>query len=114
MLQRMDLLIYISNTLKAFDEQLEDLKVEKAIVENTLKKNPKTGREFKSVERTLQVNEKLYLFMLEKRANTYIAKSGIIPRTKVIEKARVIATVGGDYLKKGIYFAVIGFILELF
>ena len=37
-------------------------------------------------KRKLEVNEKLYEFLLEKRANTSIAKSGIVPQTKVIEK----------------------------
>ena len=41
---------------------------------------------------------------MEKRANTSIAKSGIVPQTKVIEKARTVGIVGGkDNLKVVIF-----------
>jgi len=117
-LQRLDLLSYIANSIEAYELEYIDNEKELSKTEAILKKTPKTNREVKDVERTLQVNEKLYMFLLEKRANTFIAKSGIIPRTKVIEKPRVIDFIGGDYLKKGVLFSsfgvVLGAILSIF
>ena len=48
-----------------------------------------------SIQRKLEINEKLYNFLLEKRATTSIAKSGIVPQTKIIERARTIGVTGG-------------------
>src|SRR5690606_17614648 len=49
---------------------------------------PQSEREILNIERKIQVNEKMYTYLLEKRANTIIAKAGIVPKTKVIEKPR--------------------------
>ena len=61
----------------------------------------------------MEVNEKLYEFLLEKRANTYIAKSGIVPQTKIIEKARTVGVVGGKDNTKVIIFISLGFFAAL-
>src|SRR5690606_10475030 len=60
-----------------------------------------------------KVNEKLYEFLLEKRANTVIAKAGIIPTTKVIELARVIGVVRPDKMKILYTFMVGGLLVAL-
>jgi uncharacterized protein involved in exopolysaccharide biosynthesis len=52
-----------------------------------------------AIERKQTVNQNLYVFLLEKMANTRIAKAGIIPQTKVIEKARPIGLVRPDKKK---------------
>jgi hypothetical protein len=41
----------------------------------------------------------MYMFLLEKRASTVIAKAGIIPKTKVIESARSLGVVRPDKMK---------------
>ncbi len=92
--QKKDILIYINNTKKAIEDKIKDVIVEISYFEKLVKKIPKTERDILSINRRLQVNEKLYMFLLEKRANTFIAKSGIVPQTKVIEKARVVGAVG--------------------
>jgi tyrosine-protein kinase Etk/Wzc len=56
--------------------------------EGMIRKLPKSQRDILNIERRLQVNEKMYLFLLEKRASTVIARAGIVPQTKVIESAR--------------------------
>jgi hypothetical protein len=37
---------------------------------------PKSQRDILNIQRRLQVNEKMYLFLLEKRASTVIAQGG--------------------------------------
>ncbi len=94
--QKKDILIYINNTKEAIKAKIKDVIVEITYFEKLVKKIPKTERDLLSINRRLQVNEKLYMFLLEKRANTFIAKSGIVPQTKVIEKARVVGAVGSN------------------
>ena len=80
---------------------------------NLVKKIPMSERDLASFQRKLQVNEKLYEFLLEKRANTSIAKSGIIPQTKIIEKARTVNQIGGKKNQTILFFGIVGFILSL-
>ena len=76
-----------------------------------VKKIPKSQSDMLSITRRMQVNEKLYMYLLEKRANTYIAKSGIVPQTKVIEKARIGGLVSKNKDSVLMMFVIIGFVL---
>src|SRR5690606_21927992 len=74
---------------------------------------PQSQRDILNIQRQVKVNEKLYEFLLEKRANTVIAKAGIIPTTKVIELARVIGVVRPDKMKILYTFMVGGLLVAL-
>ena len=111
--QRKELLIYIQNTIRALDAQINVEIGEIAYYETLVKKIPISERDMASIQRKLAINEKLYDFLLEKRATTSIAKSGIVPQTKIIEKARTIGIVGGKSNKNLIIFIIIGFLVSL-
>ena len=49
---------------------------------------PKTQRDLLNIERRIQVNEKMYLFLLEKRAATVIARASILPESSILEKSK--------------------------
>jgi capsular exopolysaccharide synthesis family protein len=108
LLMKSDILVYINNAREAFKTTLNNKVVEIASVESLLEEVPETERDFSEVGRNLSVNEKLYMYLLEKRANTFIARSGIVPSTKVIEKARVVQVNQGDVLTSGGVFGAIG------
>ena len=93
--QRKDLIIYIQNSISALNIQINSEKEEVNYYESLVKKIPISERDLANIQRKLKVNEKLYEFLLEKRATTMIARSGIVPQTKVIEKARTVSIVGG-------------------
>ena len=84
-----------------------------AYYESLVKKIPISERDMASIERKLKVNEKLYDFLLEKRATTSIARSGIVPQTKIIEKARTIGNIGGKSNQNIIIFLAFGFMISL-
>ena len=111
--QRKDLLIYIQNTISALESQINVEIGEIAYYESLVKKIPISERDMASIERKLKVNEKLYDFLLEKRATTSIARSGIVPQTKIIEKARTIENVGGKSNQNIIIFLAVGFVISL-
>ena len=110
-LQRKDILIYIENTSIAIQEKIKEVKIQLDYYEGLVKKIPKSQSDMLSITRRMQVNEKLYMYLLEKRANTYIAKSGIVPQTKVIEKARVSGLVSKNKDSVLMMFVMIGFVL---
>ena len=110
-LQRKDILIYIENTRIAIQEKIAEVKIQLDYYEGLVKKIPKSQSDMLSITRRMQVNEKLYMYLLEKRANTYIAKSGIVPQTKVIEKARIDGLVSKNKDSVLMMFVIIGFVL---
>ena len=81
--------------------------------EGLVRQLPISKRDLASIKRKLDVNEKLYEFLLEKRANTSIAKSGIVPQTKIIEKARTVGVVGGKSNDRIFLFSGMGFLVAL-
>ena len=59
------------------------------------------------------MNEKMYVYLLEKRANTVIARAGILPQTKIIESAHSIGIIKPNKRKYLYYFILVGAILSL-
>ena len=68
--QRKDLLVYIQNTISALDSEILIEENEINYYESLVKKMPLSERDLASIQRKLQVNEKLYEFLLEKRRVT--------------------------------------------
>ncbi|GAB5539640.1 MAG: hypothetical protein Salg2KO_17430 [Salibacteraceae bacterium] len=79
-----DILKYIDNQEFAIRAHLMDFDAQKRQIENRIKSIPKSQREIINIERKLEVNEQLYKFLLSKRAETIIAKAGLLPETKLI------------------------------
>ena len=96
---RLNLLTYIKNAREAIKGKIRDVQAQADDYEGLIRKLPKSQRDVLNIERRLQVNEKMYLFLLEKRASTVIARAGIVPQTKVIESARSVGIVRPDKMK---------------
>lgn len=93
---KQDLLIYITNSRKATYKQQENLDNEIKSFISKFKYIPPKQRDVMNIQRKVEINQKLYSFLLEKRANTRIAKASITPNVKVIEKPRNIGVVKPD------------------
>ena len=83
---RKNILTYLVNTKEFLDKEKQTLETKSLKYESYVKNIPKSQRQILNIERKLTVNEKMYLFLLEKRAEAVIARAAIIPETKVIEK----------------------------
>ena len=99
LLNRANLLTYINNARKAINGKIGDVQAQSDDYERMIRRLPKSQRDILNIERRMQVNEKMYLFLLEKRASTVIARAGIVPQTKVIESARGMGVVRPDKMK---------------
>ena len=99
MQNRLNLLTYIKNARTAINGKIGDVKAQANDYEQLIRGLPKSQRDVLNIERRLHVNEKMYLFLLEKRASTVIARAGIVPQTKVIESARILGVVRPDKMK---------------
>ena len=96
---KQDLLIYITNSRKATYKLLENLNNESNTFISKFKYIPPKQREILNIQRRLDINQKLYSFLLEKKANTRIARASITPNVKVIEKPRNLGIVKPDKSK---------------
>lgn len=106
-----DILTYLINTKKAISQKQVDLKQQRDFYQAKIKQLPKSQRDLLAIERKQSVNQNLYVFLLEKKANTRIARAGILPQTKIIEKARPIGPVRPDKKKILYTFILAGFVL---
>ena len=95
-LNRLNLLTYLDNSRQAILTRIADVQKQSNDYEGMIRALPKSQRDVLNIQRRLQVNEKMYLFLLEKRASTIIARAGIVPGTKVIEASRSLGVVRPD------------------
>jgi capsular exopolysaccharide synthesis family protein len=97
---------YLNNSRKAMVNRIGDLNGEIRRYESMVKGIPKSMRDVLSIERMLKVNEGLFVFLLEKKANTVIARAAIIPQTSIIETARSVGVVGPN--RENTHYTAIG------
>lgn len=112
-LLRKNLLTYIFNTKKALSVEEANISAQINNYEALIQTIPNKERQMLSIERKQQVNEKMYVFLLEKRANTVIARAGIIPETKIIETAHSIGIVKPNKEKISYSFIGVGLVISL-
>ncbi len=85
---KQDLLVYITNSRKASQQQVKNLNEEIFQYIAEAKRIPGKQRDILNIQRKASVSEGLYSFLLEKKASTKIAKASIVPDVKVIEAPR--------------------------
>lgn len=108
-----DLLIYISNTRRALREQRVIANKEIQYYEGLLQTLPIKQRGLLNISRKQKVNEDMYLYLLQRRANTIISRASIIPETKIIERPRAAGLVNSDDSKIIGRFMIGGLILSI-
>lgn len=112
-LLKKNMLQYISNSKAGLLQSITDLNEQIGHYTSVIQNVPRTQRGLLSIQRKVDVNEKLYIYLLEKRANTVIARAGILPETSVIEKAHSVGIVKPNKSKILYYFIIVGLILSL-
>jgi capsular exopolysaccharide synthesis family protein len=81
-----DIKMYLTNLVTALDKELLQTNNYIDDYKTDIKKLPKSAQGVMNIQRELDVNNKMYLFLLEKKTNTLIARAGIIPQVRIIEK----------------------------
>ncbi|MEO6303503.1 MAG: polysaccharide biosynthesis tyrosine autokinase, partial [Bacteroidia bacterium] len=118
---KQDLLIYINNTRKAINLQISDVNKEILTYVSEAKQIPGKVRDILNIQRKASVSEQLYNFLLEKRANTKIARASIVPDIKIVESPRSIGVVSPDkaaiqksFLSFGLLLSILIIVLRAF
>lgn len=108
-----DIIKYIDNVLDAFQVEKTELGLYIGEYKKMIKQLPKSAQGISNIQRELDVNNKMYLFLLEKKTNTLIARAGIIPQVRVIEKTTSLGIVSPDKKRIIRIFILGGFIFAL-
>jgi len=91
-----ELMIYIYNTRNALKNKKENLYQEMSKYMAEAKNIDPKQQDINQIQRLLKVNESIYNFLLEKRANTMIARASIVPDVKVVESPRNFGVIWPD------------------
>jgi len=101
----------IDLTKTAIKSKMETLDKQISRFNSLVKKIPKKERELINIRRKLDINEKFYLILLEKKSETLIAKSGIVPTKSVLEPSDAEGIVSPN--RERIYITNVGLALAL-
>ncbi len=80
-----DILNYLENLLVALKAEIDIANDFITNYKSDIRKLPKSAQGVLNIQRELDVNNKMYLFLLEKKTNTLIARAGIIPQVRIIQ-----------------------------
>lgn len=91
----------VRNQMKATEAKLESLKDRYNEVQSRLQRLPETEKKMVSIQREFDLNNELYTYMLQKKAEASISKASIAPKVQIIDKALLGTTVktGPDIIK---------------
>lgn len=89
-LTRSSLFENIQNIEKSLESKQTDLEQSMRDYRNRISRIPTTERELLEIERQFRIQESLYLFLLEKRAELAISLSATESNTRIIDSARVL------------------------
>ncbi|HBP45951.1 MAG TPA: hypothetical protein DD635_08600 [Flavobacteriales bacterium] len=104
---------YIEDTREAIDAQRSNVRRQISSLEVRLSGIPSTQRDIVVMERKLQVNEKLYVFLLEARAQNVITRASITPQASIIEVARSNGIIGPNKGRTIRNYSIYGAIIAL-
>ncbi|MEO5642605.1 MAG: polysaccharide biosynthesis tyrosine autokinase [Bacteroidia bacterium] len=108
-----DILIYIKNSRQAIHEKIDGVVTEIGYYNDQLQMLPLKQRGLLNIMRRQKAYQEMYVFLLQKRANTIIARAGIVPETKIIERPRNIGVVSPDGDKIRFTFLGVGLMLGM-
>lgn len=108
-----DLLIYLHNVREGL--LMKDKEIDRLLgqYKGEIMEIPRSKQGIDNIQRELEVNNKMYLFLLEKKTNTLIARAGIIPQVQVIEKPSNLGVIGPDKGKIKRLFLMLGILVGI-
>ena len=109
-----DVLIYINNLEGVVSKEITALDAYVSANRNKIKKIPVSEQGLENITRELDVNNKMYLFLLEKKTNSLITRAGIIPQVRLVESASQLGVVQPDKDKIMRLFVLGGLLFGIF
>ena len=110
---RSNVVSYLADKMGTVERRRINLQSDIRGLESRLSGLPKTQRDILAMERKLGVNEKLAVYLLERKAATIIARASITPEASLIERARYAGMVGPDKRRTILTYTAAGLLLAL-
>jgi tyrosine-protein kinase Etk/Wzc len=110
----------VNNGLMTIENSIKDTDIRLQGIEKEVRKLPSTERQMINIQRQFDINNTVYTFLLEKRAEAGIAKASNVPDNVIIDRAstftsnRIKPKVRQNYMMAlilGLFFPVIGIVL---
>jgi tyrosine-protein kinase Etk/Wzc len=79
----------VRNSLTNIKQSISDVNGRLTMVGEEIKRLPGTERQFINIQRTFDINNTIYTYLLEKRAEAGIAKASNIPDNRIINFAKI-------------------------
>ncbi len=108
-LTKKDMLNYLANTKTAIASKVDEYKKTIHKYEKSLREVPKAQRDIINIERRIAVNEKLYNYLLEQRANVIIERSTIAPESEIIDQPRSLGVIRPNRSSIRNFYIIAGF-----
>lgn len=77
----------VKNQLKTTGSMLTSIENRYTDIENRIKQLPQTEKQLIGIQRDLDLNNELYTFLLQKRAEASLARASIMPEVQIIDRA---------------------------
>jgi capsular exopolysaccharide synthesis family protein len=79
----------VRNSLINIKQSVSDVNDRLALVAKEIEKLPGTERQYINIQRVFEINNTIYTFLLEKRAEAGIAKASNVPDNRIIDLAKI-------------------------
>ncbi len=76
-------------SLESLQREMNDYQTQISQLEKEVEDLPKTERQLVGIERKFQINDAIYTFLLQKRAEAQISKASNLPEHEIVEPARI-------------------------
>ncbi len=110
---KQNILVYLSNARNATHISIENIKLELSKYIGQIKDIPSHQQDLLNIQRKVSVNETLYNFLLQSKANTKIGKAAIVPEIQIIDSPRNLGVIKPDKNKIKIIFLLSGLAVAL-
>ena len=110
---KQNILVYLNNARNASGKSIENINNELNKYLSQIKIIPSQQQNLLNIQRKVSVNETLYNFLLQSKANTKIGRAAIVPEVKVIDSPRNLGVIKPDKSKIQIIFLVVGLVISL-
>lgn len=108
-----DIRDYLKNLMVALEREKELINQDEDLYRSRVAGRPRSAQDISNIQRELDVNNQMYLFLLEKKTNTQIARAGIIPQVRIIQETVSLGVVEPDKTKIKRLFVLGGVILAI-
>jgi capsular exopolysaccharide synthesis family protein len=110
---KQNILVYLSNARRATHKSIENIDIELSKFLSQIKDIPSHQQDLLNIQRKVSVNETLYNFLLQSKANTKIGKAAIVPEIQVIDSPRNMGVIKPDKNKIQSIFLIVGLGISL-